>query len=332
MGFPLEMVLHLGRYLALKKFRRDRRFPLVVMLEPTHRCNLSCVGCGRIREYRDTMDQVLTVDECLASTEEAGAPVVAVSGGEPLLHPQIEEIVAGIISQRRFVTLCTNGLLLEESLGKFNPGPWLSFSVHVDGLAETHDRLAGRRGTFTRAIRAIGAAKKRGFRVLTNTTVYNDSDPAEIAQLLALLMECGVDGVLLSPAFGYAAVEDEIFLGGDQISDRFRQILSASSNVRFSNTSLYLDFLRGERDLPCAPWGNPTRTPQGWKRPCYLLTDGYCNSHGELMEETDWERYGPGRDPRCANCRVHSGFETAAVMEMGKASTLLKTAFRHFRL
>ena len=325
MGLPLQMVLSLGRYLVTRKLKNDGRFPLVVMLEPTHRCNLSCVGCGRIREYRDTLDQVLTVDECLASTEEAGAPIVAVSGGEPLLHPKIDEIVAGILSQGRFVTLCTNGLLLEESLQKFTASTAFSFSVHVDGLAETHDRLAGRSGTFASAMRAIGTAKKKGFRVLTNTTVYNDTSPAEITQLLALLMERDVDGVLLSPGYGFEAVEAEIFLDADQIDDRFREILSANHKVRFYNTPLYLQFLRGQMDLSCTPWGNPTRTPQGWKRPCYLLTDGYCDSHLELMEETNWERYGPGRDPRCANCRVHSGFETSAILEMSKPATLLKT-------
>jgi hopanoid biosynthesis associated radical SAM protein HpnH len=324
MGFPPQQMLRLSHYLLSKKLSQEKRYPLVLMLELTYRCNLSCAGCGRIREYRDALSQALSVEQCLASAAEADAPVVAVSGGEPLLHAGVQEIVAGLIEQKRFVYLCTNGLLMQKSLAKFSPSPYFSFNVHLDGLAETHDRLVGRRGTFDTAVEAIGAAKRAGYRVCTNTTVYKGTDPNEIKQLLSLLMDQGVDGVLLSPAFGYEAVAEDIFLTRNEIQGLFRTILSHPNGIRFYNTPPYLELLKGERELECTPWGNPTRTPQGWKQPCYLLTDGYCSSFRELMETTDWERYGLGRDPRCANCMVHSGFEASAVLSMGRPAGLAK--------
>ncbi len=324
MGFPPQQMLRLSRYLLTKKLAQEKRYPLVLMLELTYRCNLFCAGCGRIREHRNTPGETLSVDECLASAAEAGAPVVAVSGGEPLLHPGVQEIVDGLVEQKRFVYLCTNGLLMQESLGKFKPSSYFSFNVHLDGLAGTHDRLVGRRGTFDKAVKAIGAAKQAGFRVCTNTTVYKGTDPREITQLLSLLMKQGVDGVLLSPAFGYEAVAEDIFLTRKEIQGLFRTILSNPDGVRYYNTPPYLELLKGERELQCTPWGNPTRTPQGWKQPCYLITDGYCSSFQELMETTDWERYGSGRDPRCANCMVHSGFEASAVLAMGRPAGLAK--------
>lgn len=324
MAFPPQLMLHLGRYLMAKKIAREERFPLVLMLEPTHRCNLACAACGRIREYRATLEQTLSVDECLASAVEADAPVVAVSGGEPLLHPGIGDIVAGLVSQGRFVYLCTNGLRMQASLEQFTPSSHFSFNVHLDGLAETHNRLAGRAGTFERALDGIEAAKRAGFRVCTNTTVYKTTGPDEIVQLVSCLMDRGVDGVLMSPGFSYEAVGDDLFLTRRQIHQTFQAILANLKKARFYNTPPYLAFLKGERELPCSPWGNPTRTPQGWKQPCYLLTDGYRSSFRQLMEETDWERYGPGRDPRCANCKVHSGFEASAVLAMSRSAELFR--------
>ncbi len=324
MGIPPQQMARLGHYLLTKKLQGEERFPLVLMLELTHRCNLACAGCGRIREHRDTLDQTLSVEECLASAAEADAPVVAVSGGEPLLHPHVREIVSGLIAQGRFVYLCTNGLLLARSLPLFTPSPYLSFNVHLDGLAATHDRLAGRQGVFARAIAAIEAARQAGFRVCTNTTVYKGTDPDEIHRLLRLLMAHQVDGVLLSPAFSYQAVPDEIFLSRAEARRLFRAILTNSRGIKFYNTPPYLAFLKGEQELPCTPWGNPTRTPQGWKRPCYLLTDGYSPSFRALMAETEWERYGPGRDPRCTDCLVHSGFEASAVLSMSRPAELIR--------
>lgn len=318
MAFPLQLNLRLVSYLARKKLSGQRRFPLVLMLEPTHRCNLRCAGCGRIREYESTLDQELSVEECLASMEEAGAPVVAVTGGEPLLHPGIDEIVRGIVAGKRFVYLCTNGLMLRTSLGKFQPGPYLAINVHLDGLGPTHDGMAGREGVFETALAGIQAAKEAGFQVCTNTTVYKGSDVKEIRELLQLLMDLGVDGLLLSPAFSYEAVDEEVFLARGEITTMFQDILRPSNHHRYYSTPLYLDFLRGERELECTPWANPTRNPQGWKSPCYLITDGHYGSFAELMERTEWDKYGVGRDPRCQNCMVHSGFEATAVAEVGR--------------
>jgi hopanoid biosynthesis associated radical SAM protein HpnH len=324
MGFPLPLVLGLARYLVAKRVRGERRFPLVLMLEPTHRCNLSCAGCGRIREYDHRTEVALRAEDCLASAVEADAPVVAVSGGEPLLHPEIERIVKGLVAQGRFTYLCTNGVLLRQSLNKFTPSPYFSFNVHLDGLADTHDRLTGRPGTFDRAIEAIRVAVEAGFRVCTNTTLYRDTDSVEIIGLISLLMDCGVDGALISPGFSYEAVADDIFLSKEEVHRTFQWLLPRLNGGRLINTPPYRAFLKGERELQCSPWGNPTRTPQGWKQPCYLLTDGYCQSFRQLMEETDWERYGHGRDPRCANCKVHSGYETSAVLSMLRPAAWLR--------
>jgi hopanoid biosynthesis associated radical SAM protein HpnH len=318
MAFPIQLNLRLVNYLIGKKLSGQSRFPLVLMLEPTHLCNLRCAGCGRIREYSSTLEQQLSVEECLASVEEAGAPVVAVTGGEPLLHPGIQEIVTGIIRSKRFVYLCTNGLVLERSLEKFQPSPYLAINVHLDGLAPTHDGMAGREGVFETALNGIQAAKEAGFQVCTNTTVYKGSRPREIRELLQLLMYVGVDGLLLSPAFGYEAVDQEVFLSREETIGLFREILRPPDRRRYYSTPLYLDFLKGERELECTPWANPTRNPQGWKSPCYLITDRHFGSLQELMEQTEWEKYGVGRDPRCENCMVHSGFEATAVSEAGR--------------
>jgi hopanoid biosynthesis associated radical SAM protein HpnH len=289
------------------------------MLEPTFRCNLACAGCGRIREYRDVLDQMLTADQCLAATEEAGAPVVSITGGEPLLHPEIERIVGGILERKRFVYLCTNGLLLESSLSKFEPNPYLSFVIHLDGLAPTHDHIAGRNGVFDTAIAGIRAAKGAGFQVRTNTTIYKGTNLEETKGLFASLSEAGVDGIMVSPAFSFEAVDNDVFLSRSEANNIFQSMHRLRKQFRFYNTPIYWDFLEGRRELSCIPWSNPTVNPKGWKSPCYLITDGHCQSFRELMDETPWERYGAGNDPRCANCMVHYGFEADAVKKVGRS-------------
>lgn len=313
MPFSRELTFSLVRYIAGKRLRGVKRFPLVLMLEPTFKCNLACAGCGRIREYRDILDKALSLDECLDAVDESGAPVVSITGGEPLIHLDIERIVAGIIARKRFVNLCTNGLLLEESLKKFQPGPYLSFVLHLDNLAETHDRFAGRTGVFDAAISAMRAAKRAGFRVLINTTVYKVTDPAEVKQLWTALAKIPVDGIMVAPAFSYEAVDNDVFLSRQDAIKAFQPIYQLRGQFSFYNTPLYIDFLAGKRQLTCTPWSTPTRNPKGWKRPCYLITDGHCQSFRELMEDTDWGRYGAGNDPRCANCGVHCGFEASAL-------------------
>lgn len=253
MGFSRQLTLSLTKYLLENTLRGRKRFPLVLMLEPTFRCNLACSGCGRIREYRDVLDKELSLAECLGAVEDAGAPVVSVTGGEPLLHPEIGQMVARIVAKRRFVHLCTNGLLLQNSLGEFQPSPYLSFVLHLDGLAGWHDRFAGREGAFDTAIAALRAAKRAGFRVLVNTTIYKGTDLEEIEQLFVLLSGIPIDGIMLAPAFGYEAVDNDLFLKRGEAIVAFQPIVELHKRFRFYNTPIYLDFLAGKRELECVP-------------------------------------------------------------------------------
>ena len=315
MAFSRQLLWSMARYTIGNKLRGRARFPLVLMLEPTRRCNLACAGCGRIRELRDSPNHSLSAAECLSAVDEAGAPMVSIAGGEPLLHPDIVPIVDQILAGGRGVTLCTNGLLLEDSLDGFRPSPYLSFVIHLDGLARTHDGYAGREGVFATAMDAIGAAKRRGFRVLVNTTLYKGTDVAETVQLLELLAQIPVNGTIVAPAFGFEEVEADLFLTRSEAIARFGPIYDLRHSVPFYNTPLYLEFLAGKRELACVPWSTPTRNPRGWRQPCYLLADDYCPSFQALLEDTNWEAYGVGKDPRCADCMVHSGYDAAAMAE-----------------
>jgi hopanoid biosynthesis associated radical SAM protein HpnH len=313
MSFPKLLAAHLSAYLLKNWARGRKRFPLVLILEPTERCNLACSGCGRIREYQDSLDESLGIDECLKAIDEVGAPTVCLSGGEPLLHPDIERIVAGIITRKKHLHLCTNGLLLEKSLDKFHPGPYMSFVLHMDGLAQTHDRGAGRSGVFNTAIKGITAAKNAGFRVYTNTTVFKNTDFRETEALFDVLAKIGVDAFMISPAFDFEAVGGNMFLSREEITRVFQPLQGLRQRFHFYNTSAYLDFLLGKKEVACMPWSTPTLTPGGWRRPCYLIADEHCRSYRELMEATDWEKYGVGLDQRCANCMVHCGFEASLI-------------------
>ncbi|OQA94725.1 MAG: Antilisterial bacteriocin subtilosin biosynthesis protein AlbA [Chloroflexi bacterium ADurb.Bin222] len=313
MPFSRQLLWSLAKYTLANKIRGRRRFPFVLMLEPTLRCNLACAGCGRIRELQACSDHSLTLAECLAAVDETGAPIISVTGGEPLLHPDIVPLIQQILARKRGVTLCTNGLLLKGALDNFSPSPYLSFVVHLDGLAQTHDGYAGREGVFATAIEAITAAKRRGFRVMVNTTLYKTTEVAEVVQLLELLAQIPVDGIMIAPAFGFQAVEADLFLTRAEAIARFGPIADLQGRVPFADTPLYLDFLTGERQLACLPWSTPTRNPRGWRQPCYLLADAYLPTFQALMEETDWDAYGTGNDPRCANCMVHSGHDAAAM-------------------
>lgn len=313
MAFSRQLLWSLTRYTVHNKVRGQKRFPFVLMLEPTLRCNLACAGCGRIRELQECTTPSLTLDECLAAVDESGAPIISITGGEPLLHPDIVPLVEQILARQRGITLCTNGLLLKDALDAFRPSPYLNFVVHLDGLAQTHDRYAGRQGVFATALEAITAARRRGFEVLINTTLYKETAVAETVQLLELLAEIPVNGILIAPAFGFEAVEGDLFLTRAETRARFKPLYALQDRVPFANTPLYLEFLAGKRELACLPWSTPTRNPRGWRQPCYLLADHYCASFQELMEETHWEAYGAGHDPRCANCMVHSGHDAAAM-------------------
>jgi hopanoid biosynthesis associated radical SAM protein HpnH len=308
-------------YIARKKLSGQKRFPLVLMLEPLHACNLTCTGCGRIREYSQTIKEKLTVAECLQSVDEAGAPIVSICGGEPMIYPEIGELVRGILRKQKHIYLCTNGMFITKKLHEFRPTSRFFFNVHLDGLEETHDRAVEREGVFKAAIEGIIAAKHAGFLVCTNTTIYKDTDLGEIDRLFTYLRRLGVDGFMLSPAYGYQAVQEtnpegaaEIFLTRDDIHAKFTEAQTLFARHRLMSSPVYLEFLAGQRELRCTAWGNPTRNVKGWKGPCYLITDEHHATFQDLMENTDWDSYGQGNDPRCEHCMVHCGFEPTAAL------------------
>lgn len=292
-----------------------KRFPLVLMLEPLHACNLTCTGCGRIREYESTITERMPLEKCLAAIDECGAPVVSICGGEPLMYRPIGDLVAGALRRKRHVYLCTNGMFLPKRLDEFRPDRRFFFNIHLDGLRETHDLAVEREGVFDAAIEGIRAAKAAGHMVCTNTTVYRETDMREIEELFEYLQQFDVDGHMLSPAYGYSAVDSrEIFLTRQEIQRKFREADRIFRRFRLNATPAYAEFLKGDRDMPCTAWGNPTYNPRGWKGPCYLITDAHWNSFEELMSETPWERYGRGNDERCEHCMVHCGYEPSAAL------------------
>jgi len=294
----------------------QKRFPLVLMLEPLHACNLTCTGCGRIREYESTITEKIPLQDCFRAVEECGAPVVSICGGEPMMYPQIGPLVRGILERRRHIYLCTNGMFIRKRLHEFLPDSRFFFNVHLDGLEKTHDMCVEREGVFRDAIDGIRAAKAAGFRVCTNTTVFSETDMAEVEALFEYLRPFQLDGHMLSPAYGYSAVGDrEIFLTRSQIREKFKHADRLFARFPLNNTPVYLDFLQGRRELPCTAWGNPTYNVKGWKGPCYLITDAHYKTFQELMSLTPWENYGAGGpDPRCQDCMVHCGYEPSAAL------------------
>jgi len=319
MRFPLRLTYDLSRYIAGNRLKKNDKFPLVLMLEPTHLCNLACSGCGRIREYADTIEKMMTLEDCLSSVDECPAPIVTITGGEPLLYPQISELVSGVLARGKHIQFCTNAILLKEYLPKLPLHPNLTLNIHLDGLEETHDRILERKGAFKSAIEAIVEAKRLGFRVCTNTTIFRNTDLIEIEMLFSKLTELGVDGLLVAPGFDYEAVGEELFLARRDIEQKFQEVYKMSHRFHFWSTPMYLRFLKGEKSLQCTPWGNPTRNPLGWKAPCYLITDAHYPTFAEMMEKTDWSKYGVGRDERCAQCMMHCGFEPTVVGEIAKS-------------
>ena len=317
MGIPLLQKARIGAYIVRQQVARRRRYPLVLMLEPLFRCNLACAGCGKIDYPAEILDRRLSVAECLEAVDECGAPVVSIAGGEPLLHKEIESIVEGIVARRRFVYLCTNALLMKKRLSKFSPSPYFVWSVHLDGDAPMHDRSVCEDGVYDRAVAAIREAKARGFRVNINCTLFNDAKPERVSAFFDGVAALGVDAITVSPGYAYERAPDqEHFLTRARTKQLFRDILRRGRGGRawsFSQSSLFLDFLAGNQEYRCTPWGNPTRNVFGWQRPCYLLGEGYAKSFRELMDGTDWDAYGTGNYEKCANCMVHSGYEATAV-------------------
>ena len=326
MARPAEMAMRLGWYILKNKLARRERFPLVTMLEPLGACNLACEGCGRIREYEPVIEKRLTVEQCMAAVDESGAPIVSIAGGEPTLHPQIHDIVNRITASKKFVYMCTNALLMERVMKRIPPSKYFCFVVHLDGMEEAHDRSVYRKGVFKIAVRGIKTALEQGYRVTTNTTVFNGCDEEDLVEMFTLMTEIGVEGCMISPGYKFESVPNqELFLSRKNARRIFGNILDPKRKIRFYNNPLYLDFLRGKRDYQCTAYANPTYTVSGWREPCYLLGDRHTQDVNDLFSEELWERYGVGNDPRCASCMMHCGFESATIFEaMSSPSDIFK--------
>ena len=320
MSIPLIQKIRVGSYIMGQRLKGVEKYPLVLMLEPLFRCNLACSGCGKIDYEDDILNKRLSVQECLEAVDECGAPIVSIPGGEPLIHKEIVGIVEGITGRKKFVYLCTNALLLEKKLDEFPPSDYLTFSVHLDGLEEHHDRAVDQPGTFKRAVSAIRAAKAKGFRVNVNCTLFDQMNADEAAEFFNFASnDLKVEGITISPGYAYErAPNQEHFLNRTKTKQLFRDIFKRQGNNKwqFSQSVLFMDFLAGNQQYQCMPWGNPTRNIFGWQRPCYLLSEGYADSFDALMRETRWDDYGTGRYEKCANCMVHCGYEATAVTDV----------------
>ncbi len=319
MGIPLGQALAVGAYVLRQHLQGRKRYPLVLMLEPLFRCNLACAGCGKIDYPDKILDQRLPVADCMQAIDECGAPVVVLAGGEPLLHKELPEIVQGALAKGKYVTVCTNALLMEKKLDRYQPHSRFNWSVHLDGDKEMHDRSVCKTGVYDRAVVAIKTAKVKGFRVNINCTLFSDAEPARVAEFFDSVMALGIDGITLSPGYAYERAPDQQhFLNRTRTKQLFREVFRRGRGKPrwpLFQSRLFLDFLAGNQTYHCTPWGNPTRTVFGWQRPCYLLGEGYAKTFKELMEDTDWDKYGTGNYEKCADCMVHSGFEASAVMD-----------------
>jgi hopanoid biosynthesis associated radical SAM protein HpnH len=320
---PLRQSVRVAAYLAEQKLRRREKFPLLVELEPLFQCNLECAGCGKIQHPEHVLRRRMPVRQAVEAIEECGAPMVSIAGGEPLIHPEIDEIVRELVGRRRFVYLCTNALLMERKLDQFAPSPHFAWAVHLDGLRERHDESVCREGVFDKAVAAVRAAQRRGFRVTTNTTFFTHDSPSTVRRVLDFLNdELGVDQMMISPAYAYEKAPDrDHFLGVRQTRELFREAFADGRRKRWrlNHSPLFLDFLEGKVDLRCTAWGIPSYSVFGWQRPCYLMADGYAGTYRELLDTTDWEAYGRGRDPRCDNCMAHCGYEPTAVLATSRS-------------
>ena len=315
---PIELSLRLAVYLLKKRLTGRKRFPLVTMLEPLEMCNLACVGCGRIREYQPVIDRMMPVDVALNAVRESGAPIVSIAGGEPTIHPKIDEIINRLIEDKYFVYCCTNGLLLDKMLTKIPPSKYLCWVVHMDGMEEMHDESVARKGVFKKAVQVMELALSQGYRVCTNTTIFKNSDVEDLWEMFRLVKDIGVEGSMISPGYDFedAPIQD-MFLNRQESRNIFKKLLdpTKTQGMKFYNNPLYLNFLQGEREYQCTAWSNPTYTVLGWRKPCYPLADEHVQDVDELYEADLWQKYGVGNDPRCANCMMHCGFESATIFK-----------------
>ena len=315
MGIPLIQKIKVAKYILKQKIKGNKKYPLVLMLEPLFRCNLSCAGCGKIDYPDEILNKRMSLKECLEAVDECGAPIVSIPGGEPLVHTEIGEIVQGIIDKGKFIYLCTNAILLEKKLDLFKPSQYLTFSIHLDGLKKEHDHSVCREGVYDKVIEAIKLAKKKGFRVNINCTLFHQMTSKRTAEFFDYVTEIGVDGITISPGYAYERAPDQKnFLKRKKTKNLFRNIFKLGKGKKwvFSQSSLFLDFLAGNQNYKCTPWGNPTRNIFGWQKPCYLLAEGYTKTFDELINDTEWDKYGTGNYEKCANCMVHCGYEPTA--------------------
>ena len=323
-------------YLLKNRLAGRKRFPLVTMLEPLEMCNLACVGCGRIREYQPVIDKMMPVDVALDAVKESGAPIVSIAGGEPTIHPKIDEIINRLIDQKYFVYCCTNGLLLDRMLPKIPPSKYFCWVVHMDGMEEKHDASVDRKGVFKKAVQGMELALSRGYRVCTNTTIFKNSEVEDLWEMFRLVKEIGVEGSMISPGYDFEDAPDrDLFLTRRESRNIFKKLLdpTRTGGMKFYNNPLYLNFLQGDREYQCTAWSNPTYTILGWRKPCYPLADEHVQDVNELYEADLWQKYGVGNDPRCANCMMHCGFESATIFQAISTpkdwATLIKSGAAH---
>lgn len=332
MSIPIRQSARIGAYLFKQKIRGVQKFPLIVELEPLFACNLACPGCGKIQHPASVLKQRMPVEQAVGAIEECGAPMVSIAGGEPLMHPQIDEIVRQLVKRKKYVYLCTNALLLPKHIHKFTPSPYFSWVVHIDGLEKRHDEAVDKEGGFKAAVAAIKLAKEKGFKVNTNSTFFNTDTPQDVIGVLDFLNdEVKVDQMMISPAYAYEKAPDQDhFLGVTQTRELFKKAFDGGNRKRWrlNHSPLFLDFLEGKKDFQCTAWGIPSYSLFGWQRPCYLMNDGYVKTYKELIETTEWEKYGRGRDERCANCMAHCGYEPTAVLA---TTSSLKESLRALR-
>ncbi|MEL7138465.1 MAG: adenosyl-hopene transferase HpnH [Pseudomonadota bacterium] len=338
MPIPLRQQLRVASYILGQKLRGNKRYPLVLMLEPLFKCNLACPGCGKIDYPELILGRRLSPEQCWQAAEECGAPMVAIPGGEPLIHKEIGEIVRGLVERKFYVSLCTNAMLLEKKLKLFEPSPYLFFSVHLDGLKEHHDKAVAQKGVFERAVKAIKVAQDKGFRVNVNATIFEGYPADELADYLDFCSELDV-GITISPGFAYERAPDQAhFLNRKRTKEFFRDVFrignerGTAKGWTLSHSPIFLDFLLGNQEMQCTPWGMPTRNVFGWQKPCYLLGEGYAKSYKELVEETEWEKYGTGNYEKCGDCMAHCGYEpTAANVAFSNPLSMLKLALKGLR-
>ncbi len=324
MGIPLRQIVSVGSYVVKQHIKGVKRYPLVLMLEPLFRCNLACAGCGKIDYPDEILNKRISVEDALGSVDECGAPIVVMAGGEPLIHKELPKIVEGIIARKKYAIVCTNALLLDKKIDRYKPSPYFTWSIHLDGDKEMHDKSVCKAGVYDKAVAALKLAKAKGFRVTINCTFFNDSNPERVASFFDTVTALGVDGITMSPGYAYErAPEQKHFLNRQTTKELFRGVIrrgqagarAGDKRWAFNQSTMFLDFLAGNQSYKCTPWGNPTRTVFGWQKPCYLLGEGYAKTFKELMDDTNWDQYGVGNYEKCADCMVHSGFEASAVKD-----------------